>query len=105
MRMKRLAWAVVIAAAASLLAGCGGESSDDAYVRAVSEKAPSVLDRGTREELIELGHVICEGLGAGRSAFDIADDYTGIGWSMAEAGTVVVQAAKTICPEHEDDVT
>lgn len=87
------------------LTGCSGASPDDAYVAAVEEKVPGVLDHGSREDLVKLGHTICSSLDAGVSSYDLADGFLDLGWTMAESGTVVVQAAKVLCPEHEEAVS
>lgn len=94
--MKKLA-AAVIAATALLLAGCGSTSPEDAYVAAVTDRAPSVLDRGTETELVSLGETTCESLQNGATADEMTTRYIDLGFTEADASAVVEEAETHLC--------
>ena len=101
--MKRMFSVLIVGTL--LLSGCASQSPEDKYVTAVSDAAPTVLERGTATDLKELGAAICDALDSGQSAYDIADGLMEqSGWTLAESGVVVTRAAQILCPEHADAV-
>ncbi|WP_188711335.1 DUF732 domain-containing protein [Microbacterium faecale] len=83
------------------LAGCS-PSPEDAFIQSIKDDTPQVFDRGSETEAIELGRALCTNMDDGSSAHDAAGMLEGLGWSIAEAGTVVIAAVDNFCPEHED---
>ena len=89
--------AVAAVALLLLLSGCTA-SPDDAYVDAVVEETPQILDRGSKSELAELGQNTCEALENGTPASDVSAQYVNLGFSDEEADAVVRHAEAVLCP-------
>lgn len=86
-----------LAAIALLLTGCGGTSPEDAYVSAVSDRAPSVFDRGSEQELVDLGKTTCGALDSGSTEQEMTDRYIDLGFTQEDASAVVEEAAAHLC--------
>lgn len=89
---------VPLLAGVLLLVGCAPQNPGDAYVSAVVEEVPQILDRGTEAELAELGVNVCEYIDSGMTAAEVTADFSGGGWSDEEASAVVTNAVEHICP-------
>lgn len=81
-----------------LLTGCAGQSLEDAYVAAVVDEVPQILDRGTKGELAELGANACEYIDGGMTPNDVVDRFVGLGISAEESSVAVDKAVEIICP-------
>ncbi|MEV4737188.1 MULTISPECIES: DUF732 domain-containing protein [unclassified Microbacterium] len=94
---------IALVGAVLLLAGCA-PSPDAAFIAALKDKAPSVLESGSEEQAIELAHLLCENMDGGASGYDQADTMVEAGFDLGESGTFVIAAVDNYCPQHDDKV-
>lgn len=90
--MKRT---LVLLAAVLLLTGCA--SPQDAFVTAVTEQTPQILNRGTAAELKELGANVCDYIDQGLTPEEATDRITELGISPEESEAVVTAAVDNLC--------
>lgn len=87
----------LLVAVALALTGCTAESPEDAYVAAVTSAAPQILDRGTEQELVELGGNVCDYMDDGLTAAEATSRLVELGIPAKESKAVVTEAVATLC--------
>lgn len=92
--MKRT---ILLVAVALALTGCAAESPENAYVAAVTSSAPQILERGTAQELVELGRNVCDYMDDGLTAAEVKNKLVDLGISQKESTVVVTEAVTTLC--------
>lgn len=93
--MRRTIPLLLVAALA--LTGCAGQSAEDAYLAAVTAEAPQILDRGTEQELVELGGNVCDYMDDGLTAAEATSRLVELGIPAKESKAVVTEAVATLC--------
>lgn len=98
--MRKLA-AFVLAAATLGLAGC---ASGGGFVETVRSEIPEVLDQISEDDLVAVGEAVCDALDDGLSGHRAAGELEASGFTLAEAGTIVLAASDHLCPQHASTV-
>ena len=75
----------------------------DEYIRVLN--AEGIGHRGSREQLIHLGHTICSDLGTGRTALqEMKGMFASANMSENDAAMLVVAAINEYCPEYKSEL-
>lgn len=93
---------VVLLACVLAVTGCAANPSG--YMERLRDETPALVDEFSETQLVELGEAVCTVLDDGGTGHDAAGTLEQNGFTLAEAGTIVLAASDNLCPQHADDV-
>ncbi len=112
-RWRRLA--VPVACIALCVSACGSSShgnqdeANSSFISAVHDASPDISTYRTDDQLISLGHAVCEGFQGGASYQQLADRLAQLQGSNTlpsqDLGAVIVASVDNFCPKYSAQVS